>query len=33
VERRRKLAGGVGLTVESADQYEAPVVEVEAARV
>jgi hypothetical protein len=33
VERRRKLAGGVGLTVESADLYEAPVVELETARV
>jgi hypothetical protein len=27
VERRRQLASGVGLTVESADLYEAPVVE------
>jgi hypothetical protein len=33
VERRQKLASGVGLTVESADLYEAPVVEVEGARV
>ena len=33
VERRRRLASGVGLTVESADLYEAPVVELEAARV
>src|SRR5437870_12949253 len=33
VERRRKLAAGVGLTVESADLYEAPVVELEGARV
>lgn len=33
VERRRQLASGVGLTVESADLYEAPVVELEAARV
>jgi hypothetical protein len=33
VERREKLASGVGLTVESADLYEAPVVEVEGARV
>jgi hypothetical protein len=33
VERRRKLASGVGLTVESADLYEAPVVELETARV
>src|SRR5438067_6798481 len=32
-ERRVKLAGGVGLTVESADLYEAPIVELEAARV
>ena len=32
-ERRQQLAGGVGLTVESADLYEAPVVELEAARV
>jgi hypothetical protein len=27
-ERRRNMAGGVGLTVESEDLYEAPVVEV-----
>jgi hypothetical protein len=33
VERRRQLASGVGLTVESADLYEAPVVELETARV
>lgn len=33
VERRRQMAGGVGLTVESADLYEAPVVNLEAARV
>ena len=33
VERRRKLAGGVGLTVESEDLYEAPIVELESARV
>jgi hypothetical protein len=32
-ERRRKLADSVGLTVESADLYEAPVVELEGARV
>lgn len=32
-DRRRKLAGGVGLTVETEDLYEAPVVELEAARV
>lgn len=32
-ERRIQLAGSVGLTVESADLYEAPVVELEAARV
>ena len=33
VERRKQLAGSVGLTVESADLYEAPVVELEGARV
>jgi hypothetical protein len=33
VERRRKMASGVGLTVESADLYEALVVELEGARV
>ena len=33
VERRQKLAAGVGLTVESADLYEAPVVELEKAAV
>ena len=33
VERRRQLASGVGLTVESADLYEAPVVELERAPV
>ncbi len=32
-ERRKKIAGGVGLTIESADLYEAPVVELEPARV
>ncbi len=32
-ERRKQLASGVGLTVESADLYEAPVVELEGARV
>ena len=32
-ERRRQLASGIGLTVESADLYEAPVVELETARV
>ena len=32
-ERRQQLASGVGLTVESADLYEAPVVELETARV
>jgi hypothetical protein len=32
-ERRRKIASGIGLTVESADLYEAPVVELETARV
>jgi hypothetical protein len=31
VERRRKLAGSVGLTVESADLYEVPVLELEEA--
>jgi len=29
VERRRQMAGGAGLTVESADLYEALVVELE----
>jgi hypothetical protein len=33
VERRKKLAGSVGLTVESADLYEVPVFELEGARV
>jgi hypothetical protein len=33
VERRRQLASGIGLTVESADLYEAPIVELEGARV
>ena len=32
-ERRVQIAGSVGLTVESADLYEAPIVELEAARV
>ena len=32
-ERRRQLASGVGLTVQSSDLYEAPVVELETARV
>jgi hypothetical protein len=32
-DRRRNLAGSIGLTVESEDLYEAPVVELEAARV
>jgi len=32
-ERRRQLASGIGLTVESADLYEAPIVELESARV
>ena len=32
-ERRLKLAASVGLTVESADLYEAPVVSLEGARV
>jgi len=31
-ERRHQMASGVGLTVESADLYEAVVVEMEAAR-
>ena len=29
VERRERLSSGIGLTVESADLYEAPVVEIE----
>jgi hypothetical protein len=33
VERRQKIASGVGLTVESADLYEATIVELEGARV
>ena len=33
VERRKQLAGGIGLTVESQDLYEAPVVELQGARV
>ena len=33
VERRRQLASGIGLTVESADIYEAPVVELQTVRV
>jgi hypothetical protein len=33
VELRQRLASGIGLTVESADLYEAPVVELESARV
>ena len=33
VERRRQMAEGIGLTVESADLYEAPVVELEAVHV
>ena len=32
VERRQRLASGVGLTVDSADLYEAPIVELEGAR-
>jgi hypothetical protein len=32
-DRRRNLAGSIGLTVESEDLYEAPVVELEGARV
>jgi len=33
VERRAKMTAEVGITVESADLYEAPVVELEGARV
>ena len=33
VERRPKMAASVGLTVESADLYEVPVIELEGARV
>ena len=33
MERRKQLAGGIGLTVESQDLYEATVVELEGARV
>ena len=33
VERRRQITSGIGLPVESADLYEAPIVELEAARV
>ena len=33
VERRQRLAGSVGLTVESADLYEVAVMELEGARV
>ena len=33
MERRKHLAGSIGLTVESQDLYEAPVVELEGARV
>jgi hypothetical protein len=33
VERRRQISSEVGLTVESANLYEAPVVELEPARV
>lgn len=32
-ERRRNISGGLGLTIDSEDLYEAAVVEVEAARV
>jgi hypothetical protein len=32
-ERRRQLTGGLGLTIESEDLYEATVVELEGARV
>jgi hypothetical protein len=33
VERRRQITSGIGLTVESADLYEAPILELETARV
>jgi hypothetical protein len=33
VERRRQITSGIGLTVESADLYEAPIVELETAQV
>ena len=33
VERRQRLAASVGLTVEAADLYEVPVLELEGARV
>jgi hypothetical protein len=32
-ERRRQLSGGVGLTIESEDLYEVPVIDLEKARV
>jgi hypothetical protein len=32
-ERRRQLSGGLGLTIESEDLYEAPVIEFEGARI
>jgi len=32
-ERRRMITGGLGLTIESEDLYEAPVVEYEGARI
>jgi len=32
-ERRKQLTSGIGLTIESVDLYEAPVVELEPARV
>jgi hypothetical protein len=32
-ERRRQIAGQLGFTVESADLYEAPIVEIEAVKV
>jgi hypothetical protein len=32
-ERRRQIAGQIGFTVESADLYEAPVVEIEGVKV
>jgi hypothetical protein len=32
-ERRRQIAGGLGLTIESEDLYEAAVIEFEGARI
>jgi hypothetical protein len=31
-ERRKQMAGGVGLTIEAAELYEAPVIDVDAVR-